>query len=322
MIVGHRGAPGYRLEHTMASYELAYRLGADYVDVDLVPTWDGHLVARHENEIGTSTDVATRHHFAGRRSTKLIDGLSVTGWFTEDFTLAELKSMRATEPVPQLRPHNTVYNGQCEIVTYQEVLDLADRLTEELGRRLGTFPEVKHAAYFAGIGNPIEPELVDILRTRTLDRPDSPVVLQSFEVGTLRLLSERVRVPLLQLTADSGAPADFVAHGDPRGYAELVTAEALPGIARYASYLGPATSQLVDVHGDARLVTEAHAAGLRVVPYTLRNENAFLPARLRSSDDPREWGDFGSEYRRVLDTGVDGVFTDQPDTVAEFVKAR
>jgi glycerophosphoryl diester phosphodiesterase len=319
-LVGHRGAPGYRPEHTLASYELAYRQGAGWVDVDLVPTKDGQLVARHENELGGTTDVAAHPEFAARRTTKVVDGVSRTGWFTEDFTLAELKTLRATERIPQLRPHNTSYDGRWQIVTYQEVLELTERLGRELHRTLGTYPEVKHSTYFAAIGLPIEPALVGTLNRNGLNRRDAPVVIQSFEVSNLEALSEQVRVPLLQLTSDTGAPADFVAKGDKRTYADLVTPAGLKEISTYADYLGPDKHQIIprDAAGNlgapTNLVRDAHDAGLEVAPYTFRNENGFLPANLRSGQDQAQWGDVFAEESAFLATGIDGLFADHPDT--------
>jgi len=326
VIVGHRGAPGYRPEHTLASYELAYRQGVDWVDVDLVPTKDGQLVARHENEIGGTTDVAKHPEFANRKTTKVIDGTSFTGWFTEDFTLAELKTLRATERIPQLRPNNKVYDGRYQIATYQEVLDLTRRLGRELRRELGTYPEVKHSTYFSSIKNPTEPKLVELLKRNGLNHPKAPVIIQSFEVSNLIELSRQVRVPLLQLTSATGAPADFVAKGDPRTYADLVTPVGLKEISKYADYLGPEKAQVIPVVNGAlgkptALVADAHKAGLKVGPYTFRNENNFLPQNLRSSANLAEYGDAFAEQEAFLKAGVDGYFSDQPDTALEAVKA-
>jgi glycerophosphoryl diester phosphodiesterase len=320
VVVGHRGAPGYRPEHTLASYELAFRQGVDWVDVDLVPTMDGQLVARHENDITGTTDVAGHPEFAGRKTTKVVDGTALTGWFTEDFTLAELKTLRAVERIPDLRPNNTVYNGRRQVATYQEVLDLTRRLGRELHRTLGTFPEIKHSTYFTSIGLPTEPELVHLLDRNGLNRRDAPVVVQSFEVTNLKELGKRVRVPLVQLTSPTGAPADLVAKGDRRTYADLVTPEGLREISTYAAYLGPDKSQIIprDAAGNAAsptsLVKDAHNAGLKVVPYTFRAENSFLPVNLRSSADPVRWGDIFAEESAFLATGIDGFFADQPDT--------
>ncbi|OZM71439.1 glycerophosphodiester phosphodiesterase [Amycolatopsis antarctica] len=326
VIVGHRGASGYRPEHTLAAYELAYRQGVDWVDVDLVPTKDGQLVARHENEIGTTTDVAEHPEFADRKATKTIDGVELTGWFTEDFTLAELKTLRAIERIPDIRPDNTVYNGRYEIPTYQEVLDLTRRLGKELRRELGTYPEIKHSTYFTQIGNPTEPKLVDVLKRNRLDKRNAPVIVQSFEVANLKALDRKLKVRLVQLTSATGAPADFVAAGDPRTYADLVTPAGLAEVAGYADILGPEKAQVValDEAGNlgepTSLVADAHAADLTVVPYTFRNENNFLPADLRSSDDPSAWGDVFAEYAAYLATGIDGLFADQPDTALEAVR--
>ncbi|WP_370969526.1 glycerophosphodiester phosphodiesterase [Amycolatopsis sp. cg9] len=327
VIIGHRGAPGYRPEHTLASYELAYRMGVDWVDVDLVPTKDGQLVARHEPEIGGTTDVAKHPEFASRKKTVVLDGVTTTGWFTQDFTLAELKTLRAVERIPANRPHNTLYNGRYQIATYQEVLDLTKRLGRELHRTLGTYPEVKHSTFFSSIGNPTEPKLVSILKRNGLDRPDAPAIIQSFEVSNLIDLHKQVRTPLLQLTSATGAPADFVAKGDKRTYADLVTPQGLRDVAKYAKYLGPEKAQIIplDAAGNltkpTALVADAHKAGLKVQPYTFRNENPFLPANLRSSAEPDAYGDVFTEESAFFKAGVDGFFADQPDTALESLHA-
>ncbi|MET8994768.1 glycerophosphodiester phosphodiesterase [Amycolatopsis sp. NPDC004169] len=327
VIIGHRGAPGYRPEHTLASYELAFRMGVDWVDVDLVPTKDGQLVARHEPEIGGTTDVAKHPEFANRKKTVVLDGVSTTGWFTQDFTLAELKTLRAVERIPQNRPHNTLYNGRYQIASYQEVLDLTRRLGRELHRTLGTYPEVKHSTFFQSIGNPTEPKLVAILKRNGLDRPDAPAIIQSFEVSNLIALHKQLRTPLLQLTSASGAPADFVANGDKRTYADLVTPQGLREVAKYAKYLGPDKAQIIprdkndNLGTPTALVADAHKAGLKVQPYTFRNENPFLPANLRSSAAPDAFGDVFTEEAAFLNAGVDGFFADQPDTALESLHA-
>ncbi|MGW5749017.1 glycerophosphodiester phosphodiesterase [Amycolatopsis sp. NPDC003861] len=327
VIIGHRGAPGYRPEHTLASYELAYRMGVDWVDVDLVPTKDGQLVARHEPEIGGTTDVAKHPEFADRKKTVVLDGVTTTGWFTQDFTLAELKTLRAVERIPQNRPHNTLYNGRYQIASYQEVLDLTKRLGRELHRTLGTYPEVKHSTFFQSIGNPTEPKLVAILKRNGLDRPDAPAIIQSFEVSNLIALHRQLRTPLLQLTSASGAPADFVANGDKRTYADLVTPQGLREVAKYAKYLGPDKAQVIprdkndNLGTPTALVADAHKAGLKVQPYTFRNENPFLPANLRSSAEPDAYGDVFTEEAAFFRAGVDGFFADQPDTALESLHA-
>ena len=320
LVIGHRGASGYRPEHTLAAYELAARQGADYIEPDLVVTKDGVLVARHEPEISETTDVADHPEFASRRTTKHVDGRAVTGWFTEDFTLAELKTLRARERIPDLRPENTRYDGLFEVPTLQEVIDLRKRLSKELDREIGIYPETKHPTYFRSMGLPLEERLVVALRRNGLDRKRAPVFVQSFEVGNLRALDDVLKVPLVQLFGSKGTrPYDFVVSGDPRTYADLATPAGLEWVAGYAEGAGPSKDYIVprDENGfslpPTTFVDDAHAAGLAVHPWTFRAENAFLPAELRSSDDPAEFGDFAAELRQFFDLGVDGVFTDHPD---------
>ena len=323
MVIGHRGACGHRPENTLASYELAARLGADYIEPDLVATRDGVLVARHENDISATTDVAAHPGFADRRTTKTIDGVTVTGWFTEDFTLAELKTLRAIERIPTIRPRNTLYDGRYQVPTLQEVIDLTRRLSSELHREIGIYPETKHPTYFQTIGLPLEPPLVRILQGNGLNRPNAKVFIQSFEVGNLRDLAGQLRVPLVQLIAGSGAPYDFVVAGDSRTYADLITPAGLREIAGYAAGIGPDKNRIVprDQAGFLRaptsLVADAHRAGLLVCPYAFRNENAFLPANFRLGSDPAAYGDAFAEYELFLGLGVDGLFSDNPDTALE-----
>ncbi|EHY89510.1 glycerophosphodiester phosphodiesterase [Saccharomonospora azurea] len=328
VVVGHRGASGYRPEHTLASYELAARMGADYIEPDLVTTSDGVLVARHEPEIGGTTDVAERPEFADRKTTKLVDGKPVTGWFAEDFTLAELKTLRAVERIPDLRPHNTVYDGRFEIPTFQEVVDLSRRLSRELGRTIGLYIETKHPTYFAEQDLALEPALVEALTRNGLNRPNAKVYVQSFEVTNLQQLDDRLRVPLVQLVDASGAPYDFVHSGDPRTYDDLLTPAGLTDVARYADGLGPAKDRIIPRDADGNLgeptslVDDAHRAGLDVHPWTFRAENQFLPTDLRSSDDPAAWGRVFDEYEAFLATGIDGVFADHPDIAVEAARSH
>jgi len=318
-VVGHRGASGYRPEHTLASYELAARLGADFIEPDLVTTKDGVLVARHEPEIGGTTDVAEHPEFAARKTTKDLDGVAVTGWFTEDFTLAELRTLRAVERIPDVRQRNTLYDGRYPVPTFQEVIDLSKRLSRELGRQVGVYPETKHPTYFQRQGLALEPKVVEALNRNGLNRRGAKVFVQSFEVSNLRWLESRLDVPLVQLTSASGAPYDFVAAGDPRTYADLVTPAGLRWVARYADGLGPEKNQVIprDSAGflgePTSLVTDAHRAGLKVHPYTFRAENQFLPADFRSSAVPAEYGDLFAEIAAFRATGIDGLFTDNPD---------
>ncbi|WP_299954319.1 glycerophosphodiester phosphodiesterase [uncultured Modestobacter sp.] len=321
LVIGHRGASGYRPEHTLASYELAARMGADYVECDVVSTADHVLVCRHENEISGTTDVADHPEFADRRTTKTVDGVELTGWFTEDFTLAELKTLRAVERLPELREENTLYDGLFAVPTLDEFLELRTDLSRELRRDVGAYIETKHPTYFDGVGLSLEEPLLADLREARLDRRNSPVFLQSFETANLRELdAARVRVPLVQLLSASGAPADLVAAGDPRTYADLSTAAGLAGIAEYADGVGPEKAQVIPLAADGTLgeptsfVADAHAVDLLVHPYTFRNENAFLPADLDEGTDPAAYGRAIEEQLAFWAAGVDGIFTDNPDT--------
>jgi glycerophosphoryl diester phosphodiesterase len=315
VVIGHRGAAGYRPEHTLASYRLAIEMGADYIQPDLVSTRDGVLVARHENEISGTTDVSTRPEFAHRRTTRSVDGLEATGWFTEDFTLAELKTLRAKERLPRVRPANTWYDGHFEVPTFEEILRLAEQGSRRRGVTIGVYPETKHPTYFRSIGLPLEEPLVAALRRHHLDRPNAPVFVQSFETANLRRLADLVTVPLVQLVDDSGSPYDRVGTGRACSYADLVTPAGLREVATYAAGVGVHKSLLLDDPG--RLVTDAHAAGLVVHAWTLRDENRFLRPDHRIGDDPHARGDSEAQTVALLDAGVDGVFTDHPDSAVE-----
>jgi glycerophosphoryl diester phosphodiesterase len=323
-VIGHRGAAGYRPEHTLAGYELAARMGADYIEPDLVSTKDGVLVARHENDISATTDVANHPEFADRRTTKTIDGVQITGWFTEDFTLAELKTLRAKERIPQIRQRNTIYDGRFQVPTFQEVIDLTRRLSRELHRPIGIYPETKHPTYFRSIGLPLEAGLVATLNRNHLNAKSAKVFVQSFEVGNLKALDTQLKVPLVQLLSTPTAkPYDFVVSGDPRTYADLATPSGLKEIARYADGVGPSKDYIVPRDATGRslepttFVKDAHKAGLVVHPYTFRNENAFLPLELRSPADPAAYGNAFAEYDQFFALGVDGLFTDNSDTAVE-----
>ncbi|WP_337062543.1 glycerophosphodiester phosphodiesterase [Kineococcus sp. G2] len=321
LIVGHRGASAYRPEHTLAAYELAAELGADVIEPDLVSTKDGVLVVRHENEISGTTDVEERPEFADRKATKTIDGVELTGWFTEDFTLAELKTLRAEERLPELRQESTIFDGAYEVPTFEEVLDERERLSEELGREIGVIPEIKHSTYFESIGLPMEAKVVEALAEHGLNRPGSGATVQSFELTNLIELRTELglRADSVFLTSASGAPADLVAAGDPRQYADLLLPSTLRDIARYVDAIGPSLTQVVALEEDGtlgeetRLVDDAHAAGLEVVPYTLRPENEFLPVDYRSSEDPAEFGRVLDLAQVYFEAGIDGIFTDSPD---------
>lgn len=308
IVIAHRGASGDRPEHTLAAYDLAIDQGADFIEPDLVPTRDGHLVARHENNITDTTDVAARPEFAARRTTRTIDGETQTGWFTEDFTLAELKTLRAKERLPQLRPGNTRYDGQFEVPTLEEVIALAERRSAESGRTIGIYPETKHPSYFRSIGLPLEERLVAALKAAGWDRADAPVFIQSFEVDNLKRLHRMTRVPLIQLMASAGGPAD----GAAPSYAAMTTADGLRAIAAYAAGIGPEKAMIQPGDGaPTTLVADAHAAGLKLHPWTFRAESFFLPPSLKAGG-PAERGRMDAEVRRFLALGVDGVFSDHP----------
>ncbi|MFG3656330.1 glycerophosphodiester phosphodiesterase [Streptomyces sp. NPDC047706] len=321
-IVAHRGASGYRPEHTLGSYQLALDMGADVVEAgDLVPTKDGHLVCRHEPEIGGTTDVADHPEFAGRRTTKVLDGVSTTGWFTEDFTLAELKTLRATERIPANRPHNTLYDGRWEIPAFEEVLQWQDEQSRGRGKQVWIYPELKHPTYFRKLGLPLEERVAKLLRKYRRDRWNSPVILQSFEPTSIQRLHKLVDNPLVVLLSGASTrPWDFVESGDPRTVADLIKPAGLREIASYAQGIGPTLDLVIpkDAAGNltrpTTLVADAHKVGLKLHPWTLRNENPFLPANFRKGTDADAYGDVFGAYRAYFATGIDGIFTDQPDT--------
>ena len=321
IVIAHRGASGERPEHTIAAYTLAIEQGADYIEPDLVLTKDGMLVARHENEISETTDVASKPEFADRKTTKTIDGQQVTGWFTEDFTLAELKTLRAKERLPQLRKANTAYDGQFEVPTFEEILELAKAQSAETGRPIGIYPETKHPSYFASIGLPHEAPLLALLEKYGHTEKTAPVFIQSFEVGNLQVLRGKTRLRLIQLMDEKGRPADR----PDLTYPNMATPGGLKAIAAYANGIGPNKSlviprNMLGVLGEpTSLVADAHAAGLAVHPWTFRRENYFLPLRQKSGISPSAHGDLTSEIRAFLAAGVDGVFADNP---AQAVAAR
>ncbi|MEV4630496.1 glycerophosphodiester phosphodiesterase [Micromonospora sp. NPDC049523] len=320
LVIAHRGASGYRPEHTLESYRLAIRLGADFIEPDLVSTRDGVLVARHENEISGTTNVADHPEFAGRKATKTIDGIAVTGWFTEDFTLAELKTLRAKERLPQVRPTNTAFDGTLEIPTLQEVIDLAKSESRRVGRTIGIYPETKHPTYFQSIGLALEEPLVRVLKRNGLTSRKDAVFIQSFETANLRKLSKLTDVRLAQLLDATGRPYDFTVAGDPRTYLDLVKPENLKWISTYADGIGATKNLLVPRDASGKLlaptnvVRDAHRVGLDVHAWTFRAENQFLPTDFRLGADPNARGDITSEYELFFSLGLDGVFSDHPDT--------
>lgn len=326
LVIGHRGASGYRPEHTLAAYELAIEQCADFIEPDLVSTSDGVLVARHENEISGTTDVAERDEFAGRMTTKVIDRVELTGWFTEDFTLVELKTLRAIERIPEVRPDNTAFDGLFQIPTLQEVIDLARSSRTCDGNVVGIYPETKHPSYFDSIGLAMEEELVRVLHENGYHGPRAAVYIQSFEVSNLQELNRMTQLPLVQLIGGSGQPFDFEASGDSRTYDDLVTPAGLAFVAGYADGIGPSKGRVIPTVDGAlgeptSLLDDAHAEGLLVHPYTFRRENQFLPTEYRSGDDPNAPGDLVGEIQAFLDAGIDGFFTDNPDIGHQAVEA-
>jgi glycerophosphoryl diester phosphodiesterase len=324
IIIGHRGASGYRPEHTLASYEVAIDLGADFIEPDVVSTRDGQLVARHENDISGTTDVANHPEFASRKATKTIDDVSVTGWFTEDFTLAELKTLRAKERLPDLRKQNTAFDGKFEIPTLEEVIKLAQTESKKRGRTIGVYPETKHPSYFQSIGLPLESNLVRVLEAAGYRDRTDPVFIQSFEVSNLQKLRGVTRVRLVQLVDTTGAPYDAVAAGQTLKSADMVTPVGLATIAKYADAVGLNKNWIVprDVNqkllAPTTVIGDAHACNLIVHAWTFRAENSFLPAdfRIGNPNDAQfqaARGDFQEELKLFYSLGLDGVFSDQPD---------
>ena len=309
VIIGHRGASGDRPEHTLASYTLASERGADYIEPDLVSTKDGYLVARHENEIGGTTDVAQK--FPDRRRLGSIDGDTVTGWWTEDFTLAELKTLRARERIPS-RGHS--FDGQFQIATFDEVLDLAVRLGRARGRPLGVYPETKHAAYFRRIGLPLEEKLVASLKRVGWSRKSAPVFIQSFEIKSLIRLRPMTSARLVQLVNVTKSPPDSAEVT----FVSMQTPEGLRKVRRYADGIGAAKELIMTEGPDGKpgvptsLVLDAHAAGLLVHIWTIRSDAPFLPVMWH--------GDEAAELRFFAKAGVDGMFTDFPGNAVHALR--
>lgn len=344
LVIGHRGASGYRPDHTLESYKLAIDMGADFIEPDLVATKDGVLVARHEPNITGTTDVATRPEFASRKTTKNVDGVNEEGWFVSDFTLAELKTLRAVQP---LSDRDQSYNGKFQIPTFEEVLDLAKTEGAKAGRTVGVYPETKHPTYHAKLGLPLEDRLLAVLAKYGYTTKASPVIVQSFEVSNLKYLRTKTQVRLVQLvdandvnadgsmdlTAPYDKPYDFAVAGDSRTFASLLTPAGLKEIKTYADGIGPWKPYLIpskqvdankdgkpdDLNGDGKIderdrvmmpatsvVKDAHAAGLFVHAYTFRNEAKRLASDFK--------GDPKAEYKLFFNLGVDGVFSDFTDT--------
>jgi glycerophosphoryl diester phosphodiesterase len=312
LLIAHRGASGELPEHTLGAYALAIDLGADVIEPDLVLTKDAVLVARHENEISGTTDVADRPEFAARRTTKRIDGQDVTGWFTEDFTLAELKTLRARERLPQLRPRNATFDGNETIPTFDEIIALVKAHRDQTGKEVGLYPETKHPSYFTSIGLPHEAPLLRALERANFVRKTDPVFIQSFEVGNLQAMRPKTHLRLIQLVEAEGGPADRPG----TRYAEMLTPDGLKAIVLYADGIGAQKDLVIPrttgggLGTPAPLVANAHQAGLAVHVWTFRAENHFLPSDLRMGSDPTARGNLASEIRTFVAAGVDGLFSD------------
>jgi glycerophosphoryl diester phosphodiesterase len=325
LVIAHRGVCGLRLEHTQPSYDLAIDEGADYIEPDVVASRDGHLVVRHENEIGSTTDVADHPEFADRRTTKTVDGTSKDGWFTEDFTLEELKTLRAKERIPDVRPGNVGLDGTEQILTFDEVVAIAENGYRRRGTPVGVYVETKHPTYFHSLGLDLNDLLLESLERLGLNHENAPVIVQSFETGNLQDFRRRSPLFLVQLVSPRGAPADLVAAGDPRTYADLLTAEGLEHVATYADAIGPFKNLVIGLDDDGNLgeptglVERAHAARLDVHIWTMRDENAFLPPNLRIGTERSAYGDMLPEYLAFLEAGVDAMFSDFTPTA---VRAR
>lgn len=320
IVIAHRGASGYRPEHTLASYRLAIEFGADYIEPDLVATRDGHLIARHEPLLDDTTDVKLRPEFASRRSTKTLDGKQVTGFFASDFTLAEIRQLRAVQANPA---RSKEYDGKFEVPTFEEILDLVQEESAKRGRPIGIYPETKHPAFHLALSLPLEDRLIEVLQRRGMNKAGTPIFIQSFESANLQYLRPKTELPLVQLmdqgsliyddTGTRVVSVDIPDYGDHRGGERPAS---LADVAKYANAIGPWKRQILRDVGQSRLLTttvieQAHAAGLRVHTYTFRNEPATLA--------PEYGNDPLNEYRRFYELGVDGVFSDFSDTA---LKAR
>ncbi len=326
LVVAHRGASGYRPEHTIAAYELAVQMGADYIEPDLVMTKDGQLVDRHEPEISGTTDVAAHPEFASRKTTKKLDGVDVTGWFTEDFTLAELRTLRAKERLATVRQRNTIYDGLYQAPTYEEVLRLRERLSKKYRRTIGIIPEIKHSTYFHDKGLVPEPQVVALTEKYGLNKRNAPMWIQSFEITNLKDLRFRHGYKASSTflawtgTGPLDGPYDLISKGDKRLYQDWMTPKGLKEISRFANGVGPEKFFVIPKKADGTLgqptslVGDAHRLGLKVVPWTFRNENQFMAKDLQKGTNPADYGKAIEEQVAYLRTGLDGLFTDNPDT--------
>ncbi|XP_052757165.1 uncharacterized protein LOC128202103 [Galleria mellonella] len=321
LVIAHRGASGYIPEHTLGAYTLALTMGADYIEPDLVMTKDGYLIIRHDNELGLTTDISQHPEFADRRRKKTVDGIELTGWFTEDFNLSEIKILRAIERIPTIRPGNARMNNSFSVMTFQEIIDLAKNFQHVQKRVIGIYPEIKHSTHFRRLGLPMEQLVVDTLHQNGYIGSNAPIYIQSFEVNNLKELKNITDLRLLQLFDNkSTQPFDQRELGTGLTYGDMATLEGLKEVAKYAYAVGPDKSYIIPRDSNNRLgkatafVKDAHSVGLKVHPYTFRAENFFLPANFQSvNSDENAIGDLKSEIETYLATGIDGLFSDHPD---------
>ncbi|MGN6200594.1 glycerophosphodiester phosphodiesterase family protein [Humibacter sp.] len=326
MIIGHRGAPGYRPEHTSAAYELAFALGADAVEPDVVATKDGVLVLRHENEISTTTDVASHPEFEQLRTTKVVDGVKRTGWFTEDFTWAQLSTLRCIERLPEVRQASSTFDGRYPVMRLSDLFELVDRQSERTGRSLGLVVEIKHATYFENLGLPLDELFAASVREAVWNDRHARLVVESFERTVLAKVRARgVHARSVYLVEAEGAPYDAVARDGAaaRTYAQEIDEAGLYELAASTGDdvihgISVDKTLLLDARGDGTtdLVDRAHAAGLQIYMWTLRAENRFLAQPFRRGEAAEHYGDWPGEFELIMSTGVDGVFADQPDLAA------
>ncbi|WP_329249479.1 glycerophosphodiester phosphodiesterase [Actinoallomurus sp. NBC_01490] len=326
IVIAHRGASEYRPEESRSAYQLAIEMGADYIEPDVVTTKDHVLVARHDNWLNDTTDVAKHPEFASLKKTKTIDGVQHTDWFTEDFTFAQLETLRLKERLPDLRAGSSAFDGVDKIASLDEVLQIAK------DHHVGVYPETKHPTYFRGIGLPLEDELLKELAKYGFKGRNDKVFIQSFETSNLRALSKKTSIRLIQLIDTQGAPYDFVANHDPRTYDDLVKPAGLKDIATYAYGIGPGLSRIIPVDSGnhalppTTLVRDAHRAGLAVHPWTVRPENSFLPVEYQQGDSgspnyARAQGDASRYLADFYRLGVDGIFSDD-SALAVSTRAR
>lgn len=321
LVIGHRGAPGYRPEHSRSSYELALAMGVDAVEPDIVASKDGVLVVRHENEISTTTDVAEHPEFADRKTTKRIDGQAVTGWFTEDFTWDELATLRTRERLPEVRATSASFDGAQGVLRLTDVLDIVRAGSAEHGREIGVVLEIKHATYFASIGLDLVPLIVRNLKDAGWADGELPLVIEAFESTVLaQLRAEHISASYIYLIEASGRPYDqLVAHGRQAAtYKATVTPHGLDRLVGKVD--GISVNKRMLLTADNTIVEDAHARGLKVFTWTARPENAFLAADFRGNGERAAYGDYESEWATIARTGVDGVFVDHPDLGVAFFR--